>query len=105
MSTTYGDFEIKEAIINATGAGEKTIIAAAAGKTYRILAIFFYLAAAEAITIKSGSTALTGAMTISSFERDFTTAQPWFICADNEAFIISLATGGQTSGRVYYLEG
>ena len=98
----YNEADILEIKIDFAAGGDNTVIAAAAGKKIRVLEIFFALTLAQAVTIKSGSTALTGAMTITSLSLPEGN-KPRFSCGTNEAFIVNLGVGTQTGGRAYYL--
>ena len=99
--TTSG---LSEAKIDLVATGDNTIIAAVAAQTIRVHRIFFVASAATTIIIKDGSTALTGAITVTaggSFVLDMD-GDPWFVCSTNTAFIINQSGTAQISGRAYY---
>jgi len=93
-----------EAIVSAATSGDRTIIAASAGKTVRIYKCFIVSAASVALTFKDGATAMTGAVSLIAGNPlimpydDF----PWFSCSTGNAFVIGLSGAVQISGRIYY---
>jgi len=94
-----------EAIVNSNSAADQTIVAAASGQTTRVYACFLIGAAAIGITVKRGSTALSGVMTLAAgipLILPFM-GVPWFTTGANEAFVLT-TTAIQLSGRVYYLQ-
>lgn len=93
-----------EASIDFSNTGDNTVISAVAGKTIRIFRIFFVCSAATEITIKNGTTALTGAMSMGQnggFTLDYQ-AEAWFTATAGNAFVISQSGTAQISGRIYY---
>lgn len=102
--TSYTLADIKEASLDFASLGDNTILSATAGKTYRIIKMVLLLASSTTVTMKAGSTVLTGAMTMDNLLLD-DDGVPWFTTVDNEAFIINLGGAVQASGRIWYLEG
>ena len=103
-----GDKVLTSTVINFAAAGDSTVIAAGGtGKVNRVYRIFFVVGGSTTITIKRGSTALTGPMPLvgnQAFVLDFE-AEPWFECADNEPFIINSSAAVQVSGTIYSTQG
>lgn len=98
--------ELTGAAIATTGSGDKTIIAAGgAGILTKVHRLYFTVDGATTITIKRGSTALTGAIVLaaagSSFFLDFS-SEPWFTTAANETFVINTSAAVAMAGRVEY---
>lgn len=84
--------------------GANTVISATAGQTIRVFKIFFVANAQTDITIKDGSTALTGAMSMGAnggFTLDYDKIA-WFVTSAGAAFVLSQSGTAQVSGRVYY---
>lgn len=104
MSTPLPGNDLTGAAINASSTGDNTIVAAVATKCTLVFKIFFVSSAATTVTFKDGSTALTGAITLTaggSFVLDLD-SEPWFIATAGNAFIISQSGTAQLSGRAYY---
>lgn len=93
-----------EAAIDCSTTGDNTLIAAIAAKKIKVHRLFFVVSTATAITFKCGSTAQTGAMSMSAnggFTLDMQ-GDPWFTTAVLEDFILSQSGSAQISGRIYY---
>lgn len=92
-----------------TAAGSTVaLIAAVAGKTTRVYAVYLTLAAGT-IQFKQGSTALTGAMTLSALSLDPMKDDsgqliPHFVCATNAAFNLTFSGANQCSGYALYTQ-
>lgn len=98
--------EIKRAVINLAATG--TVVAAVTGRKIRVLQAVFASAAVVTVTVKSASTALTGAMTV-----DGTAAGPvvldfspvgWWETTAGEALVFTLGSSVQVSGNLVYIE-
>jgi len=109
-----GQYLVPFTPINFSSNGDNTVIAGVAGKTIRVLSIFFKVQAAVNITFKDGaSNALTGAMPFAAFDSltfDFRSGPtvlepfPWFETAPGNAFVMNLSVGTQVSGTVYFTQ-
>lgn len=94
---------IQTAVINAASAGDNTIVAAqGAGKSIVVLNHCMTCAASSVGTWKSGSTAISGAMTYGagvSSPPGFITPQGWIVpqfkTAANEALVLNATTSLQ----------
>jgi hypothetical protein len=93
-------------VIDFSGAGDNTVIAADADNYIEVIAMEFVIASQQALTIKAGSRSLTGAQTLAAkvlgiqmYGQD---AEPWYTCNPGEAFIMNLGSGAQTSGSLKY---
>ena len=100
--------DLKSAAISISSSGDNTVIAAQGAGTYiAIDHINFIATTAVNITLKSGSTSLSGAYPFDTKQAlaldNAMCAQKGVItCADNEAFIINLGGAVQVSGFVRY---
>lgn len=93
------------AVINATAAGNNTIVAAVAGQITRVFRMYFTVSAPTEIIIVRGVTALTGPMLIySGLVLDYS-MEPWYTTEANEAFIIYSSNAVTIAGRIEYLQG
>jgi hypothetical protein len=103
-----GDKALTSAPINFTASGDNTVIAAGGtGRVNRVYRLFLVVGAATSITFKHGATALSGPIPLpanGAITLDFE-AEPWFECADNEAFVINSSAGVQVSGTIYFTQG
>lgn len=87
--------------------GDATIIAAGgAGKVIRVYRMVVSSSIANTLTVKSGSTALTGAIGMaaaSPMVLDVATEwTPWFVTGPNEAFILNNSAIAALGGHVTY---
>lgn len=93
------------AVINASAAGNNTIVAAAAGEMTRVHRMYFTVSAPTQIIILRGATALTGAMeTPAGMFLDYSEI-PWYVTDANEAFIIYSSIAVNIAGRIEYIRG
>lgn len=97
------------AVVSITTAGDNTVIAAPTGTSEFLAIDYLYIIpdTAVGITLKTGSTALSGTFALAI-------SQPIVLgnsdqdpngllkCGVNEAFVIGLSAGGQVSGFVKY---
>lgn len=87
--------------INVNSSGDNTILAATAGLGWEVWDFFLQAEAAVAVTIESGTTALTGPINFAmDAEKRFTgdIAPVWTSAAVNEAFIVNLSGAVQVNG-------
>jgi len=92
---------------NGGASGDTTAVAAAAGKATRLYRLLLVVSGATNITIKDGSTALTGAMPIAangSITLDFS-GEPWFVGSNNTNFIVNSSNAVNVEGSVWYTQG
>ena len=103
-----GDKALSSAVINFAASGDNTVIAAGGtGKVNRVYRLFLVVGGATNITFKRGATALSGPIPLpanGAITLDFE-AEPWFECADNEAFLINSSAAVQVSGTIYFTQG
>lgn len=92
----------QRAIVNATGSGDQTAIAAVVGKQIWVYGFDISLAASTTVTLKCGSTAQTGPMTMNAWSKGVSGGPAYFVCASNTAFIINLGTSTTVAGIVWY---
>jgi len=92
------------AAINVAAAATTIVIAAVAGKEYRISRLFIAVAAAQNVTLVDGATNITGAMPLTAaYPIDFNkeTLSPIVITRGN-AFSVITSAAVQTGGWVDY---
>lgn len=95
---------LTESPINTAGTGDNILVAGVSVQTIRVHKIFFVCDTTTVISFKSGSTALTGPITLTpggSVVLDFDSA-PWFTTFSGDGFVINQTGTAQLSGRVYY---
>ena len=100
----YDNHPLLELPVDTASAGDNIVIPGAAGTTILVYSLFFVMGGNADVTIKSDTTALTGAMAMlqyGSVVLDYN-RRPWFHCGDGEDFIINLSAGVSIDGRVYY---
>lgn len=98
---------LKSAAISAVSASsDVTVVAATAGKRCRVYRMIAVADAAATLTVKRGSTALTGAMAFAANSglvlEPPATWVPWFVTAVNEALVISRGSACALAGEVLY---
>lgn len=96
--------QLTESIIDHAANGANTIVAGVAAQTIRVHKMVLVCKSTVGVTIRSGTTNLTGAMTMKSggsIVLDLDT-RPWFTTAASDGFVIFLSAAVQISGRVYY---
>ena len=94
------------AAINFASTGDNTLVAGVAGKIISVFKIFFVVSAATNLVFKDGTTALTGAMSMSAngsltFAYDST---PWFFASPGNNFVLNQSGLAQISGDIYYIQ-
>jgi hypothetical protein len=101
----YG-FEAFQAPIAITTAGNNTLVAAIAGTSIRIVALYFISSNTNTVTLKSGANALTGAMDFTSQERMVLPLNPygWMETAEGEALIMTTTKDVKISGMLTYFK-
>lgn len=91
------------AVVSAASSGDNTLVAAVTGKSLRIFKLVLVFAADVDVIFKSGSTALTGTISMKaggSIVLDFDIC-PWFVTGAGEAFVMNLSGAQQVSGNLY----
>lgn len=96
---------LSSAIINFNTSGNNTVITGIPANTIRIFKIFLMANGVTELTVKDGTTALTGPMLLTngSLTLDLD-SEPWFVTSAGEHFIIGSSQAVQISGRVYYTQ-
>lgn len=92
----------QHAAISIASSGDNTVIVAVSGKRISIYGLDLYCGTATAVTLKDGSTALTGAMTVSAYSLPLKSAPAYWILTSGNAFVINLGAANQCSGAVWY---
>lgn len=88
--------------INFAASGDNTAIAAVSGQQIFIYGFDISLASATTVTLKCGTVALTGAMTMRAYSKGITASNAYWVCPANTAFVINLGGAVQTSGAVWF---
>ena len=95
---------LTNAAVNVTGAGDQTLVSATASQTTRVFRLFLVAAGVTNITIKTGSTSLSGVIPLTpnqGFVLDFD-GEPWFVTGSNEAFVINVSAAVDVDGFIQY---
>lgn len=103
---------VKYAVINASASGDNTVIAAVPGKILRLLGYSASAAGAVTATWKSGSTAISGPMTLSTGSIEFGVFGGGTYMAEygimqtaiGQALILNLGGAVQVGGHLVYRE-
>lgn len=99
--------DLQGAAINFSASGDTAIIAGAAGKITNIMALYIIVGGATNITIKDGSTALTGPLPLlanGSFVLEYRSRPHFANAAANTAININSSAAVQVSGRAEYIQ-
>ena len=97
------NFPFSKAAISCSSSGSNTILAAVAGKRYRVCAYHLTVDSTVAITWKSSTTTnLTGAMNMTQGISVPFCEVGWFETAVGEALTLNLSAGVQVSGCLVY---
>ena len=96
---------LSSAIINFNTSGDNTIITGIPANTIRIFKIFLMANGVTELTVKDGTTALTGPMLLTngSLTLDLD-SEPWFVTSAGEHFVLGSSQNVQISGRVYFTQ-
>lgn len=94
--------------INVSGAGAKTVITGEAGKIIQVVGLYFQCNIATTLTIKTGTTAQTGAMNFlasGGLNIPMISGLTYFQCADGDDFIFYFSgLTGQAAGQIFYYQ-
>lgn len=92
----------QRAVVSGSSSGDNTLIAAVSTQQIYIYGLDLVLASSGALILKCGSTALTGAMTLTSYSKQVIADTPYWVCPLNTAFVGNLGSGIQMSGAIWY---
>jgi hypothetical protein len=99
---------LSKAIVNASAAGNNTLVAGVAGQTVRVFKMALTFSIGGVAIFQDGpSTALSGAMTFyygASIVLDLDATNPWFLTSSSNGFVVNLANGASVQGVVYYTQ-
>lgn len=84
-----------------SAAGNNTVITPTTGKSLRILAVYFVAASSVAVTLRRGSTSISGTMNLTTHAGDFDYP---ICCGVDEPFVINLGTAVSCQGYVIWFE-
>lgn len=103
MSIVEATGGITHTKVDVSASGDNTLVAAVAGKRIRVLSMAVVAAGSVSVTFKSGSTDLTGAMSLSQGV-PLESVSGWgaFQTAAGEALVLNLSGAVQTSGWLTY---
>lgn len=106
VTVSGADCQVKRAVISAAAAADNTIVAAVSGKRIVLLGLFLVSTSANGLTLKSDSTAISGAMAVAA---NGTLVLPvsdrgYVETAVGEALKLALSGATQVSGAVTYIE-
>jgi len=99
---------IQRAVIDNSGSGTVTLIAASGSKRIVVLGMILTTSVATTWEFKSSAATFTGPMTLSALTLDITALGdrtfPWFVCGAGTEFQVVLGASVQLSGVVYYIQ-
>jgi hypothetical protein len=92
--------------INFNATGDTTLVTGVAGQIISVFQLFLVVSATTALTFKDGTTALTGAMSMSANGSIFLhyDTTPWFFAGAGNNFVLNQFASAQISGRIYYVQ-
>jgi hypothetical protein len=93
----------KTASISTATSGANVLVTGVPGLTTRIYRVALTLAAGT-IIFKDGTTALSGAMTLTSYGADDPHAYPLFVLTAGNDFVATLSGSNQLSGTIWYTQ-
>jgi hypothetical protein len=102
----YPTTDLTSAVVSFASSGDNTLVSATSSQTTKVYRLVAVSACAQNITVKSASTARTGAIPVSAntgLVLDFST-RPWFTTGTNEAFILNGSVACQVSGWIEYVK-
>ncbi len=102
-----GTKTLSSAVVSFSASGDNVIVAAVSGQSTRVHRLYFVADGATAVTMKRGSTALTGAMPLAAGVGIFLefSSEPWYQTGVNEDFVIASSMPVQVSGAIEYVTG
>lgn len=97
--------QLTSAVISFSNTGANTLVSVTtAQQTIRVFRMLFIVDAATSVTVMSGSTALSGALSFVANQGlvlDFS-GDPWYTTAAGEAFILSQSGTALVAGTIWY---
>ena len=96
---------MQSAPINVSASGDQTLIAGVNGSAYAVYGMILVAAGSVSVTIKNGSTALTGPIPLaasSQFSFPLNVDTSYASVTPGNALVINLSGATQVSGIVYY---
>jgi len=104
MSNTPFGYQSFSAKIAITAAGNNTVVAAVAGMSIRVISLYFISSNTNTVTIKSGTTDLSGAMDYTSQEKMKLDRNDygWVQTKSGEALIFTTTKSVNLSGFLTY---
>jgi hypothetical protein len=94
--------------INASAAGNNTLVAGVAGKTIRVFKVALVFSAGGTVTFQDGNfTALSGPMVLNTgatIVLDMDVTNPWFLTSAGNDFVANLGNGAAVGGVIYYTQ-
>jgi hypothetical protein len=94
--------------INASTAGNNTLIAGVSGKTIRVFKVALVFSVGGTVIFQDGnSTALSGPMVLNAgatIVLDMDVTNPWFLTSAGNGFVVNLAGGAAVGGVIYYTQ-
>lgn len=94
--------------ISISGVGNKVVIPGIEGQSILVVGLYFQCGVATTITVKSGTTEITGPMTFATgggLQLPFTTVLAYYYCPPGEDLIFG-CTGltGSAGGQIWYFQ-
>lgn len=94
----------QRAVVSTATSGDQTLVAAVTGKQILVYGLDLYAASSLVVTLKCGSTAVTGAMTMTVYQKPISPGAPYWVCPASTALVATLGTSVQLSGAVWYTQ-
>lgn len=95
-------FNQRAVVSISSASGDRTVITGLSGKTISVYGFDLSLSATTSVTLKCGSTALTGAMPMNAWSKPVTQAPAYFVCAGGSNLVINLGTSASMGGVIFY---
>jgi hypothetical protein len=92
----------QRAVVNFTASGDTSVITGVAGKVIYIYGFDLALSTSTTLTFKSGSTALTGPMTLNAYSKQITDTSPYFVTNPGDNFVLSPGASATVAGVIWY---
>ena len=97
---------LTSAVINFSGSGTNQIIAGVVGKIIRVYRLFLVSGGLTNLTFEDNTTPLSGAIPLlmgGGITLDYS-GEPWYVCAQADAFNINSSSAVAVGGTIYYVQ-
>ena len=95
----------QRAVVSFTGTGDQIVVAGVAGKRISVFGLDLSLSTPQTLQLKSGSNALTGAMTMNAWSKPILlTAPAYFVTNAGENLVITMGGSATVGGIIWYTQ-